>query len=319
MSRRDWLHIAALGGCLALYTGALAAPANPPPQRGGIEGSAKPPEEQPRPRPPATSVLPKIEQGAPTDARPENDGGAPKQSDPQLLEILPDYLQVLIGIVGLFGLFWTVRYARKAWEAAEASAKAADATYRAMIETERRQLRAYIGVEGFQFAVINRDNPTAPHYLDFNHLAVKVRNFGSTPADDVVVYATVSEMPFRQTLAPGSDFDRLMWLGSGHNPITRAYLHRDQTHEFFIGLRDVAPFWRALEKGASLTIYGRIYYRDIYKRPWSTKFCAVWEPWHHPGPRFVTQGEFNGEDQQAEPERPQPPTPITILLPSDEP
>jgi hypothetical protein len=44
-------------------------------------------------------------------------------------------------------------------------------------------------------------------------------------------------------------------------------------------------------------IFGRIYYRDIYQRPWRTKFCYSWEPRHPSGERFVAYEEYNDEDQ----------------------
>lgn len=98
--------------------------------------------------------------------------------------------------------------------------------------------------------------------------------------------------------------------------ITRGILNRDQAESRKTALRDIS--FMAGSKRAEKQIYafGRIYYRDTYGRPWRTKFCFQWEPWHPFGPRWVTYRYYNDEDQAEfllpeEPETNSPPTEIS--------
>jgi hypothetical protein len=179
-------------------------------------------------------------------------------------------------------------------------------TIETMQGTERRSLRAYVGMDKLGFEVphentvnfaIDLDTPGVIHD-DF--ITVKVRNFGATPASDVCVFVyAVTTGPGQrldETFFPNNDGDRVP-TGAVRIWLTRFTLHPNQI-EIVKAIFHPHVVRDARAGRANLYFYGRIYYRDIYGRPWRTRFCYVWEPstaFH--GQRFVAYEQYNGEDQ----------------------
>jgi hypothetical protein len=183
-------------------------------------------------------------------------------------------------------------------------------------DTAKRQLRAYLGVGADDFSFdtpgeadpnyvpIDADNPISGQiFRDF--LNVKVRNFGQTPALDVIVFSNVTGFQPFSTLPPDSFFST--GPGAKHDTIPtgniRQFISRFTLQPGQISVSkhligDVRGITRARNQQESIYVWGRIYYRDIYNRPWRTRFCYVWEPWHPSGARFVPYEKYNGEDQQ---------------------
>jgi hypothetical protein len=179
--------------------------------------------------------------------------------------------------------------------------------------TERRKLRAYVGLDklSFEFDGLQAENNTPADltksgiiHKDF--IVVKVRNYGLTPAYGVTVYVYVTYTNFPARLADNFFQKKETDPISAVHPTLarflsirqqRFLLNKDQIQLYKIVLGDITLLKEALEKKNQAYVFGRIYYRDIYDRPWRTKFCYAWEPWHPSGERFVPYEEHNEEDQ----------------------
>jgi hypothetical protein len=178
-------------------------------------------------------------------------------------------------------------------------------------DTAQRQLRAYVGVGaddlGFDTPGENNPNyvpipanPVAGQVFD-DFLTIKVKNFGQTPAYDVIVFGHMAVMP-PFAMLPDDFFTRQAPFDALPSGPVRTFVSRFvlQPQQMAISkhvVNDVRPLIAARQRQASVYVWGRIYYRDIYGRPWRTLFCYAWEPWHPPGERFVPYETYNGEDQ----------------------
>ena len=174
--------------------------------------------------------------------------------------------------------------------------------------TERRQLRAYVGMESLNFECANLKEKhykpadlTTIGLIHKDFLVVKVRNFGQTPAYGVTVYAYPVATDYSIRL-PDDFFEQndtadVISMAEVRPTLARFMLHRDQTELLKHALIDITDIRDAIAKKRTIHVFGRIYYRDIYGRPWRTKFCYTWEPWHPGGSRFVAYEEYNEEDQ----------------------
>jgi hypothetical protein len=211
----------------------------------------------------------------------------------------PDaYVALFTGVlaIGTLALWWSTR---KLW-------RVTDKTLRHSEDTARRQLRAYVGLEKLSFELTNENNPS--FVLDLqthgvtheDFIAVKIRNFGPTPASDVCVFVYAAPTPPYQRLPDDffltRDNDRVS-TGAIRITLARFLL---QPNQMEITKTVVHPHLvRDARAGRiNLYLYGRIYYRDIYSRPWRTRFCFLWEPGTASrAERFVAYEQYNGEDQ----------------------
>jgi hypothetical protein len=176
-------------------------------------------------------------------------------------------------------------------------------------ETAKRQLRAYVGLGADDFSLelpgetdphyapIDLSNPNPQIFNDF--LVIKVKNFGQTPASNVVVFGSVS-VTQGAFLLPEKFFDTI--LPDRVDPNNRTFtskfvLQPQQSATSKHAMMDVRQIIPARQRHATVFVWGHIYYRDIYERSWRTMFCYVWEPWHTHGARFVPYDKHNGEDQ----------------------
>ncbi|MGA7789435.1 MAG: hypothetical protein WCA56_14870, partial [Xanthobacteraceae bacterium] len=173
---------------------------------------------------------------------------------------------------------------------------------------EKRELRAYVGVEKLAFECPGiKDHhykPTdliTPGLIHKNYIVVTVRNFGQTPAYDVTVYAYFVPAKFAERL-PDEFFEKndedIISMAETRPTLARFLLHKDQSEISKSALTDITPLKDAVAKKTQIYVFGRIYYRDIYDRPWRTKFCYSWEPTHSSGERFVAYETYNDEDQK---------------------
>jgi len=129
---------------------------------------------------------------------------------------------------------------------------------------------------------MNPANPVVGQVFN-DFLTIKVKNFGQTPAYDVIVFGYVTSIPHFSSMLPDDFFTN----------VPRDVIQTGSKHVVY----DVRPLKQARAKQASIYVWGHIYYRDIYNRPWRTLFCYIWEPWHPPGARFVPYEKYNSEDQ----------------------
>lgn len=181
-------------------------------------------------------------------------------------------------------------------------------TVEAMQSTERRQLRAYVGVDDLAFEWPSERNPDytpldteTPGLIHKDFIKVTVKNFGLTPASDVTVYAYFASTPAFSRLPENffreNDVD-FVSQAAVRPTLARFTLHQGQTAISKSPLTDIRPLIRGRINLASTYVYGRVYYRDIYGRPWRRKFCFGWEPEHPGGERFVPYETYNDEDQK---------------------
>jgi hypothetical protein len=135
-------------------------------------------------------------------------------------------------------------------------------------EAAKAANRAYLGVEDVFFS--EADEETAVQ-------KISIRNFGQTPAHHVWVWCE------RASHVPTSDFSPEY----GEPVVGEQMLQPVQVHT------------RTLERSSQFGItkrgfftYGRIVYKDIYGRWWTTCFC-----YHHDAEvGFVQYGDFNREE-----------------------
>jgi hypothetical protein len=223
----------------------------------------------------------------------------------------------IITFVGVVLVGFTLAATRSA--ASEAK-RAADAAMKALDQSEiyaRQELRAYLGIERLEFACANFSHYTRDNYVpkdrsiagvscdDF--LCLTAKNFGQTPALDIMVFANWITLPPNTRPHLGyfgttRDSD-VLEKGPVSVSISKFMLQRDQTHTSRIAIWDLRPVLDALERRGELYIYGRLYYRDAFNRPWRTKFSFSWDPASAGTAfEFIPYREYNNEDQQPAPE-----------------
>jgi hypothetical protein len=135
-------------------------------------------------------------------------------------------------------------------------------------ESAKEANRAYLGVEDIFFG--EGDDETAIQ-------KISIRNFGQTPAHRVWVWCE------RASYVPVSEFSPEFGEPVGAEQI----------------LQPVQVHTRTLERASQFGIgkrgfftYGRIVYKDIYSRWWTTCFC-----YHHDAEiGFAPYGDFNREE-----------------------
>ncbi len=176
-------------------------------------------------------------------------------------------------------------------------------------DTAKRQLRAYVGVgaNDFSFELPDETDPAykpvdlnAPPQILKDFLVINVKNFGQTPAHDVVVFGNVtptlgaSDLPqdFFSKMGSPDKIDASTGIF-----VSTLMLQPQQTATSKHVILDVRPFTAAKSRNVTIFVWGQIYYKDIYERTWRTRFCYSWEPWHPPGARFVPYKTHNDEDQ----------------------
>lgn len=172
--------------------------------------------------------------------------------------------------------------------------------------TSERELRAYVGLEKLSFEIPNENNPDfvidldTPGIIHDDFIAVKMRNFGATPATDVCAFVYAALTPPHERLPDGflqvHDRDQAP-VGPVRVTLARFLLHPKQIEitKTIFNPHVVRDARAGLGK---LYVFGRIYYRDVYGRPWRTRFCYVWEPGTvNQSERFVAYEQYNGEDQ----------------------
>jgi len=172
--------------------------------------------------------------------------------------------------------------------------------------TERRQLRAYVGVEEISFVLPHLDHlgwmapdPPPDGYIYDDFILVKVRNFGATPAYELRVGINwVPIIPFSIVLPPNAELPDHVGVIP---PSTSQVLDAGRPFPATINVNDMLAFQQAVARVASLYIHGYIGYTDVYGRRWHRKFRYVWEPYRSEGPRFTP--DFHGNNESYEGER----------------
>jgi len=171
-------------------------------------------------------------------------------------------------------------------------------------DTARRQLRAYVGINAIDIEAPNLKkagyevpaNPPAGFiYKDF--VVPLIKNFGQTPASDVLVIVNwIPVTPFGYLLPDNFPYQDYSTSG-GTTTASRFVLDPGQIHTGKVKIDKLKFFRDAQSKATSLYIYGHIDYTDIYNRRWQREFSYAYEPWRPEGDRFVPDRKHNGEKQ----------------------
>ncbi len=167
-------------------------------------------------------------------------------------------------------------------------AASTDKLVRGAERTERRQLRAYVGVHEIETELPNLKTLSyeipdygqfPPNFIHKDFITIIIKNYGQTPARSVLT--VVNWQPFFPfgSAAP-DDFDyRDQDLLNTISTAGRSIIDRDNTHFTTVNLNKLIGFRDASNKKCSLYIYGHIDYTDIYDRRWRREFNYLWEPW----------------------------------------
>jgi hypothetical protein len=140
-------------------------------------------------------------------------------------------------------------------------------TLNAMRESSEQQLQAYVLPEGAGIFDGSTVKPPQPVRANFPFVAMLIKNFGQTPAYKVVSWAQIAVIPvrdentalgvpplvekFSNTLGPGGTFNKSFWFD---RPLSANEI------------ADIATGVRAIY------LYGRIEYRDAFKKRRFTNF-----------------------------------------------
>jgi hypothetical protein len=170
------------------------------------------------------------------------------------------WLTIVTAVVALL-LLALVIYTARLWRSTAALVSNAS-------EAAREGNRAYVGVEDMFFS--EGDEETAIQ-------KISIRNFGQTPAHHVWLWCE------RASHVQASDFSPQFGEPAGGEqmllPVQAHTRTLDRSSQFGISKR-------------GFFTYGRIVYKDIYGRWWTTCFC-----YHHDaGVGFVPYGDFNREE-----------------------
>ena len=177
-------------------------------------------------------------------------------------------------------------------------------TIRTMARTERRQLRAYVGIEKIELVFranvqqIEGAKKGEIGWIWPDVLLVHYRNFGQTPASRVYIHVNWEPMKFGVFLPDSFTYpDRFSAWYEGAEPImSYEFVDGGQPRTTSINIDDASVFKEAKAKRAwNVYVYGHIDFTDIYGSRWQRNYCYLYEPW---GPRidpFVSHAEHNNE------------------------
>ena len=217
-------------------------------------------------------------------------------------------MQLALAGLGTLALLYSIGLNRIATNAAiEANASTLKAITQEQ-ENAQRQLRAYVGIEVItttpnEFLVdIPATDPSVAGTTANKFIHITVKNFGQTPAKDVVVYAhtvaIISTIRPHPDIFVNEDADAAFNAREIRTSTSRYILNNEQTHTTDIAIWDVGP-WRAGQRGEyNIFVFGRIYYTDSFNKPWRVKFCQSWSPSQT---KFIPYEHYNEEDSHKSP------------------
>jgi len=161
-------------------------------------------------------------------------------------------------------------------------------------DTARRQLRAYVGIDGLEFELVGEA-----------FVVLYIKNYAQTPSHDVTSYANVIGVP----IVGGGNYAKIpdRFDFADHLPkgieeerrrvVSKFILQPGQRHGSRVPLTDAESVRNVEAKRTQNTIYvyGHIDYTDIYDRRWRHDFCFQWEPHRPKGQQFLPYERHNRE------------------------
>ncbi|MEQ1523033.1 MAG: hypothetical protein ABL936_17335 [Aestuariivirga sp.] len=224
------------------------------------------------------------------------------------------FATVFTTLLGLALIARTLHHTRRAADYAKdmvGEAKTTTAATLTLIKQEQdnaqRQLRAYVGVDTISLPNgLDRNLVVDPKMVGIqtnNLLRVMLKNFGQTPATNVVIFGYwinteyATRLPIETLQSIGAD---VVDVRGTRNMVSRFILQNGKTNQVDIPIWNPAPWAGARDNTSNLYVVGRIYYRDAFDNPWRTHFCFQWYP-HHRGEKFIPYEHYNYEDSEVPP------------------
>jgi hypothetical protein len=321
MSHRNWLHLIALGGFLAVTLfsrSVLAKDDNSKHQEEADRASYTIQQAGPKlgPIPRERKEPAKTDWANPECNKPKDHDEADLCVQRQMAHtaqstLYSNYVQIGLGVIGAWLLLWTLRYTGRATEAAAVAARAARDSADALPNLER----AYIFIEldphvGENIRKVLLEIATKPGYRDGRfglHVDIRYQfiNHGKTPA---IIEVMTSKLDAWEALPSEILFsdERLP-----QEIVVRAGdIYPDRAKNLQLGLPDIMPLYsyhnrvqstgdeikfnaaESIRSGRSFVwFYGQVVYKDVFGKSHKTRFC-----WRYSWPNTFEQYNREGED-----------------------
>jgi hypothetical protein len=169
------------------------------------------------------------------------------------------------------------------------------------VDSEKRQLRAYVGIEYIKIECpsCNSEKYTpilpVPGTIANDVFRVSIRNSGGTPARKLMFFISWVATPWPQGLANDFNFPdgaRITVPGAAKETSV-VVVHPNTSYESNAAIADANQFIAARNKTALLWVFGHIDYVDIFDAPQTTTFCYLYEPWQNQEKLSVACGRHN--------------------------
>lgn len=184
-----------------------------------------------------------------------------------------------------------------------AAARAASKQLRLSESSTEKQLRAYVGIESIVLDAPNIGRQDyKPHVPKAGSrspdtLRITIRNFGATPANEVIVWANWVSTDFGARLPDAFGYPDFGVGDKGPNglrtTLIRPTVFPQQVWPQDIGIDDLAPFVGANRREANTYVYGHINYRDMLGTHRTTDFCFSYDPEEGGGAAFTAYEQHN--------------------------
>lgn len=174
-------------------------------------------------------------------------------------------------------------------------------------DTEKRSLRAYVGIENDAFVVNctacdDQTKQTIPErgLTEDNILIIKITNYGGTPASKVMAHINYKDTKFGTELPPDFNYADGIPNGPLLAPVTMSP-HSTTDMGGSLNAATVDLFKRARNHQITLHIYGHVDYTDAFKCSGSILFCYRYTPDNKPEHRFPPCAKHNEPRKDCEP------------------
>jgi len=171
-------------------------------------------------------------------------------------------------------------------------------------QSNKRQLRAYIGVGSLKLDLPGLENPNyepiqpnKPGLVVNDCVLCTFKNYGGTPALDVKTHVSWQPIPFSQMLPDDfsyPDRESITTPGIGR-VVSHLHLMQGQDHTARVPIYNVGVFRQAQQREVTVYIYGHVDYRDVFGQDWSRRFSYIYEPWQIVEQRFIPDQSHNDE------------------------
>lgn len=176
--------------------------------------------------------------------------------------------------------------------------------YSSSVDSSQKQLRSYVGLERVEFDFQTKDDPNyqpkpfVAGSIENDFVKVTVKNFGSTPAQDVKIWTNWDSFSYPNQPPDNYQFvDIQSKTPSGLDLISsQTVVNSGQTYVSHVAVHDLKPFFAANQKKTLLYLFGHIDYRDIYGINHQTKFCYSYQPFKKDADAFVPYSRNNEAD-----------------------